>query len=64
LQQPFFFLGRPAHLRLLGRRKRTDLLIEGNEFLAEYLEAMKLTDLQIARQGAAARWGKEKGTKP
>src|ERR1700690_4000377 len=45
--QPFFFLGGPTHLRLLARTKRTDLFIEGNEFLAECLEAMKLTDLLL-----------------
>ena len=30
-----FFPGLSSPLRLLGRTKRTDLLIEGNEFLAE-----------------------------
>jgi glycosyltransferase involved in cell wall biosynthesis len=56
-QQPFFFLLGPAAPLWLHGTKLTDPFIEGDEFLAELLEAPKLGDLllRFAQRGGVRK---------
>jgi hypothetical protein len=47
LQQPFFFLIGPATLLPFDRPKRTDLFVDADQILAEFLEMMELGDLLL-----------------
>ena len=60
LQQPFFFLRGPTALVWLGRTKRTDFLIDSDQLLAEFLQAVKLGDF-LLRFTESRRTGKSLG---
>src|SRR5258708_11281081 len=56
-QQPFFFLLAPATAMLLNRAESTDLVVEGDQVLAELLETVKLGDflLRLAQRGGIGK---------
>src|SRR6266852_249133 len=57
LQQPFFFLLDPATPMLRNRAESTDLVVEGDQVLAELLETVKLGDflLCLAQRGGIGK---------
>ena len=67
LQQPFFFLLRPAAPLALDRTQLANLLIEANQLGAEFLESMKLSDflLRFAQgNGIGERFGNRLTRRP
>jgi hypothetical protein len=56
----FFFLRGPTALVWLGRTKRTDFLIDSDQLLAEFLQAVKLGDF-LLRFTESRRTGKSLG---